>query len=257
MTQEPCPEQYQSHVESEVLCELWEELQSLQEDGVLSTTVTPLPTIDCLYSNHSDGADLLCELFCKVQLYKGLQCNPLCPEVYRNNSANHQLCQLWSELQELEDNDSMNQLTTLNPVECPHENNLSGNLTCSLWCQIITYKGSQCISCPQSYRNDSESELLCSLWTELQMTNHDIDTGKLTMPTSFQNMTCKYSNHPTSSENLCTVWCELQLGRGSKSDLYCRLFCLIHSFILFLEPVLSLFTLTPSITEGFPVCILS
>ena len=121
------------------------------------------------------------------------------------------------------------------------------------WCA----SNSQCISCPQSYRNDPESELLCSLWTELQMTNHDIDTGKLTMPTSLQNMTCKYSNHPTSSENLCTVWCELQLGRGSKSDLYCRLFCLIHSFILFLEPVLSLFTLTPSITEGFPVCILS
>ena len=220
-TQEPCPQQYQSHTQSELLCQLWAELESLQEGeggeaGLLPVTVTPLTPTDCLYSNHSEGADLLCELHCQVQLYKGFQCAPLCPQVYRENTENDLLCQLWSELQELKDNESMSQLTSLKPVECPHEDSLSGDLICTLWCEIITYEGSQCLDCPQLYRNDSESELLCDLWTELQMTNFLIDTGDLIASSSLQNMTCKFSNHPQSSENLCDVWCEIQLGMGSE-----------------------------------------
>ena len=174
--------------------------------------MAPLSPISCLYSNYSEGADLLCELYCQVELYKGLQCEPLCPEVYRRNNQSTLLCQLWSELP---DNTSMTHQPTLSPVECPHEETESGELLCELWCQVAARQGSQCLTCPQIYRNDPASELLCDLWIDLEMANFDIDTGVLTTPEPLLNMTCKYSNHPTSSANLCNLWCELQLGMRS------------------------------------------
>ena len=173
-----------------------------------TATVAPLSPINCLYSNYTEGADLLCELSCKVELYKGLQCLPICPEVYRRSNESTLLCQLWSELQ---DNDSMTNQPTVNPVQCPHEDNEGGELICELWCQVAATQGSQCLSCPEIYRNDPASELLCDLWIDLEMRK----TGDLITPKPLQNMTCKYSNHPTSSENLCNLWCELQLGMRS------------------------------------------
>ena len=126
-TQQPCPQEYQTHQHSLALCQLWAELQTLQEEeeeGLIpSPPVGPLSPINCLYSNYSEGADLLCELYCKIELYKGLQCRPLCPEVYRRNNQSTLLCQLWSELP---DNDSMTHQPTLSPVECPHEETESG-----------------------------------------------------------------------------------------------------------------------------------
>ena len=211
-TQQPCPQLYQTHQHSSILCQLWAELETLQEEEQQGLTVAPLSPVNCLYSNYSEGADLLCELYCKVELYKGLQCRPLCPEVYRRNNESALLCQLWSELQ---DNDSMTHQPTLSPVECPHEDNQSGALICELWCQVAATQGSQCVSCPQKYRNDTASELLCDLWIDLEMTNFSIDAGDLATPAPLQNMTCKYSNHPTSSENLCNLWCKLQLGMRS------------------------------------------
>ena len=178
----------------------------------MPSTLAPLSPINCLYSNYSEGADLLCELYCKIELYKGLQCRPLCPEVYRKNNESALLCQLWSELQ---DNDAMTHQPTLSPVECPHEDNQSGQLICELWCEVAASQGSECVSCPQKYRNDTASQLLCDLWIELEMTNFNIETEQFATSAPLQNMTCKYSNHPTSSENLCDLWCKLQLGMRS------------------------------------------
>ena len=216
-TQQPCPELYQTHQHSQLLCELWTELQTLQEEQEDedeeeehqgAVTGGPLSPISCVYSDYSEGSDLLCELYCKVELYKGLQCRPVCPEVYRKTNQSTLLCQLWSELQ---DNDFMTHQPTVAPVECPHEENESGELICELWCQVAATQGSQCLSCPQIYRNDPASELLCDLWIDLEISK----AGDLITPPALQNMTCKYSNHPTSSENLCNLWCELQLGMRS------------------------------------------
>ena len=186
------------------------------EGGDLTVTMTHLTSINCLYSNYSEGADLLCELYCQVELYKGSECRPICPEVYRNNTQKDLLCQLWSELEEIKDTEtgSMILVTPVEPVDCPHESSPSGHLACSLWCEIINLQGSQCLECPQDYSNDPESKLLCDLWSELQMTNFKVETGDLTATAPVQNITCKYSKHPTSSGHLCDVWCQLQLGKG-------------------------------------------
>ena len=224
-TQEPCPEVYQSQPHQDLLCQLWAELEGLQEkegDLTTSVTMTQLTSTDCLYSNYSEGADLLCQLYCQVQLYKGSECRPPCPELYRNNTEKDLLCQLWSELEELKETDSdpgsVSQVSPARPVECPHERGPSGALACSLWCEIVTFQDSQCLDCPQAYRNDSESELLCDLWSDLQMTNYELETGDLTPSSPVQNITCKYSKHPTSSSQLCMVWCDLQLGKGQSRE---------------------------------------
>jgi hypothetical protein len=90
------------------------------------------------------------------------------------------LCQLWLVLQNLETSEA-GQLITFGPVEvvvCPHEANPTSALAlCDLWCQIQEYKGTECVAaCPAIYDQEVERELICSLWTELQLLSWSKET---------------------------------------------------------------------------------
>jgi hypothetical protein len=75
------------------------------------------------------------------------------------------------------------QLIPAGPVEmvvCPHlADATSGTALCQLWCQIQTYKGSECVVCPAIYESDPERDLLCSLYVELeQLTASSSQSGE-------------------------------------------------------------------------------
>ena len=107
-------------------------------------------------------------------------------------------------------------LRPISPMECIYENNpTSSDPLCYLWCKIQKHEGFECFQCPEKYKNDQESQLICELWEDLEMLKHDIQTsGSITTAANFQNVSCKYSDHPTSSNLLCEVWCQIQELNG-------------------------------------------
>ena len=102
-----------------------------------------------------------------------------------NRSWTVLLCQLWNELQTLEQTVGNNPLiiTTdpLSATSCIYDSNpTSAEPLYDLWCKIQRYHGLECSEqCPDIYRNDPERTLLCDLWQEL----NDLQTsfGELTI----------------------------------------------------------------------------
>ena len=158
----------------------------------------------------------LCDLFCQLQSYNGHYC---CPAQYMGDTERELLCGLWSELEQLNNNNNTETTTTdfpLAPVDCIYEGNpTSAGPLCSLWCELQTYRGSQCIECPEIYKTDPERVIICSLWSELEMINYDIvSAGSITTIVPEQNITCAYSDHLMSADLLCEVWCKIQATKG-------------------------------------------
>ena len=116
--------------------------------------------------------------------------------------------------------DAFNFLVSENPIpkECPFsENSTSSDKLCELWCSIIKYNDSSCIYCPDEYKNDAESEMLCNLHSELEIAMHPSNIQLTTVLSgSFQPVICKHKNNPTSSEPLCNLWCQIKKLDGEK-----------------------------------------
>ena len=209
-----CPQHYTQDPEALTLCSLWEEILKIENAGAALTVANPSP-VECLYENNTSSAGPLCDLYCQLQSYNGHYC---CPSQFTQDDERGLLCQLWSELEEL--NTANGPVTTtdfpLIPVDCIYEGNpTSSEPLCNVWCEIQAHKGSSCIECPKKYKNDPERIIICSLWSELAMINYDIvSAGAITTIVPQQNITCAYSDHLMSSDLLCEVWCKIQATKG-------------------------------------------
>ena len=133
-----CPEDYRRDIESEELCNLWEQLVHSENDPD-SSKPTNLTVTNCPHENSISSAKL-CNLWCQVKSYEGFSC---CPSEYLGDTEEAKLCELWNELQILdviaeEDYDyNADDNSTQVPVNCIYENNSSGEQLCDLWCQNI------------------------------------------------------------------------------------------------------------------------
>ena len=210
-----CPQEYIGDPEEHLLCQLWTQLEDLNESNRTDLTSNiPLLPSECIYEDNPSSSDKLCNLFCEIQTFSDRYC---CPQEYIDQPEGNLLCQLWSELEELKEANGT-ELTTdfpLVPVDCPYENNSSSSKTCSLWCEIQTHQGSSCIHCPEKYTRDPERILICDLWSELEMIKFDIiSAGSITTLTPTLNVTCVYSDHLMSSDLICEVWCMIQATKG-------------------------------------------
>ena len=213
-----CPSQYSTDVESEKLCQLWEEKVKIENTPDAVTVEDPTPVV-CLYEGNPRSSEALCLLYCELQSYNGHYC---CPQTYLDDPEGNILCQLWAELEDLKEANGT-ELTTdfpLMPVDCLYENNPSSSeILCSLWCEIQTHSGSVCTECPQKYSSDPERILICDLWSELEMVKFDIiSEGSITTLRPTSNVTCDYSDHLMSSDLLCEVWCMIQATKGSYNN---------------------------------------
>ena len=77
-----CPEEFSADPESPLLCELWTELQNLNQqqlsagpgelDGgnnFISTTGNLAP-VSCLYQEHTTSSAGLCSIWCQIQVFQ-------------------------------------------------------------------------------------------------------------------------------------------------------------------------------------------
>ena len=140
-TTNPCPEPYLSKVNSELLCELWEELNELQETQEIPK-LPSVSTVDCIYIDYADDSNLLCQLWCSIQEYQGSECLQ-CPDLYKDDPARMLLCQLWNQLEMLKSTSTAIIMPdNLRPVECQYkDHSTSSTPLCNLWCQIQNFDG--------------------------------------------------------------------------------------------------------------------
>ena len=230
-----CP--YISDPEAVQACELWEELLMLQntnlsesegqnsEDPSLgeqspedptsgssssgdpttaivspgdpSSTNSTKKNVTCSHINNPTSSELLCELWCGVQEYSGLNC-VICP--YIKDPEAVKACELWEELLMLQnseitisgdpDLDSPNSVDTSSDdqglgiigsddsssgentpkknVTCSYSKNpTSSAILCELWCGVQEFSGNTCITCP--YTDDPEAVKACDIWEDLVM----------------------------------------------------------------------------------------
>ena len=69
------------------------------------------------------------------------------------------------------------------------------------------------LECPDIYKNDVESKLLCQLWEELQTllsSNPDTQGPSGSLGVSPLLVLCPYKTNPTSAGLLCQLWCQIQ-----------------------------------------------
>ena len=74
-----CPDQFSADPEANLLCDLWTELENLnQQEGVesadqsnsLISTTGNLSPISCLYQAHSTSSQDLCQIWCQIQVFQ-------------------------------------------------------------------------------------------------------------------------------------------------------------------------------------------
>ena len=94
----------------------------------------------------------------------------------------------------------------------------SADSLCSLWCQIKSHEGQECIECPDDYQTDPEKELLCNLNEQLVITTHE-NPAPTTDETLLKPVDCPYELHLTSSEPLCSLWCQLEAYNNTRIGL--------------------------------------
>ena len=206
-----CPSEFVGAANEMLLCEMWNELQNLQESSESFTTISPLMPVKCIYSNTSDDSVLLCDLWCQIQVYKGFECVQ-CPQEFKEDPANPLLCDLWFEIETLNHEiETSEETTTMSPttnLTCKYKDHpTSSDPLCNVWCKIQKLKGLQCIFCPDEYKTNPAGANLCRLWGELvELENSE----KLTTISNPQYEICKYETHNTSSQILCDLWCQVQ-----------------------------------------------
>ena len=214
-----CPEMYMNLSQTDQICELNEELQILEYETnatTSSTTITDLTPVECQYKSEENNIEL-CEVWCQIQELKGFGCIE-CPGNFADDPEEAELCDLHAELILLQEYNETKPYESLDPIKCKYENNpTSADILCELWCDITKYDDTRCIKCPVEYINDPEEDILCSLYSDLEMekypSNLQITTSS---PEDYEPVSCPYKDNPTSSARLCNLWCELQLHSGKK-----------------------------------------
>ena len=175
----------------------------------------PVSPTQCIYEKNPTSSELLCDLWCDIQAYDGLECIQ-CPKKYKDDPEEEELCNLWFELSSLNSTYALLPPTS-NFTVCPFINNpTSSTSLCELWCTIQTFKGGKCIDpCPDKYRDHPDETLLCDLWDELQIQATEYEEDPTLTTTDNQPTTCLYHDH-SSSEDLCDLWCQVQAYKGSE-----------------------------------------
>ena len=172
--------------------------------------------ITCKYSNHSTSSDKLCAVWCQIEALEGRNCVD-CPEDYLAKVNNNLICDLWKELNELQETQALPLLPSVATVDCIYTDYADdSNLLCSLWCSIQEYQGSECLQCPDIYKDDPARMLLCQLWNQLEMLKST--STAIIMPDNLRPVECQYKDHITSSVALCDLWCQIQNFNGKKTN---------------------------------------
>ena len=118
---------------------------------------------------------------------------------YIGDAEESLLCKLSDDLNQLSQEEGLTTVSYPVPVDCAHNDNpTSSQDLCELWCQIEFYKGNQCIECPDKYSPDPEYDLLCSLWSDLQMMLHNATQIPSSMIGSQTPSSMTESQTPTS-----------------------------------------------------------
>ena len=219
----------------DLLCTLWSVLSELESTlGVAPQNGFGFIPVTCEYVNHPTDASLLCELWCKIQLYDNKTCITeetttlsACPAEYLGDPEESLLCELSNKLTDLETEampsegmPSQLETITLPPsVDCIYtENPTSAVQLCELWCQIVVFEGSECsteVACPAQYQGDPEESTLCQLWMELEMLLNEEGMPSQTIFT-IESVECLYLGNPTTEQDLCDLWCDIQTFKGKE-----------------------------------------
>ena len=89
----------------------------------------------------------------------------------------------------------------------------STQVTTTTTTTITTTPATTNLECPDIYKNDVESKLLCKLWKELQTllsSNPDNQRPSGSLGVSPLLVLCPYKTNPTSASLLCQLWCQIQ-----------------------------------------------
>ena len=201
-----------SDPEGELACQLWEDLVMVEQMENSITTGSP-QLVSCPHHNSSQSANLLCDLFCRLEAHRDSRC---CPAKYLGDPEEESLCSLWAELEDLGGVLTSSTPAPLLPVDCLHvDNPTSSDDLCELWCAVREHRGERCLECPDNYLVDLESTQLCDLWNQAELLEHAQDTGIVAPPNGVTNVTCPHSDHATSPQLLCEAWCRLEALQGS------------------------------------------
>ena len=233
-----CP--YLSYPSKDVLCWLWEQIETEKEGGsTVHPTTYEIPYSACPYDNLSDGF-LACELWCVLHEYAAWTfCTdkPICP--YENYTSPHdeELCLLWAENLNIENTlfgsstpistDGISPLyTTLstetNVIECVYESSDFSEDYCNIWCETQFYKYGQICSsfttstttaastttavatCP--YELYTDSEVLCYFWQQIQIQT----LSGTTLHSSTFGIPYSACPHAGLSDGIlaCSLWCQ-------------------------------------------------
>ena len=214
-----CPEEYQNLAQTDLICQLNEELKELEyttNKSESTTTVNSLIPVECQYK-LDENSKQLCEVWCQIQELKGYECIQ-CPEQYLNDPERQELCDIHAQLILLQEFNETKPFETLDPIQCKYENNpTSAELLCNIWCDTLPFGDSRCIKCPSEYMNDPENVTLCDLYADLEMAKYPSNIQITTaQPGDYVPVSCPYKDNPTSSSRMCNLWCELQLYSGKK-----------------------------------------
>ena len=175
-----------------------------------------IQNITCQYSNHSTSADKLCLVWCQIEALDGRNCVD-CPEEYLSKVNSNLICDLWKELTTLQETEELPQLPALASVDCLYTEYLDdADLLCHLWCSIQEYQGSECLQCPDIYKDDPARMLLCQLWNQLEMLKST--STAVIISDNLRPVECQYEDHSTSSTPLCHLWCQIQQFYGKKEE---------------------------------------
>ena len=232
-----CP--YLENTESTLLCFLWNQLEIEKQSGSTINAITfSVQYSSCPHFNLVDSV-IACEMWCELQEWNAwtyCRNRPICPYENYTSPHNTDLCELWTETQNLENqifgSSTPIALSSITPlfttdatlsstVTCVYSSDLSNMYVaeyCSMWCKLQFYKyGQNCIdsstttgpaieSCP--YESYDDNIILCFLWQNLNSVQENGAT------ISSNTFSIPYTNCPhlglTNGILACQIWCQTQ-----------------------------------------------
>jgi hypothetical protein len=234
-TESQCP--YDEYTDNSVLCFLWNQIEVEQNSGSTISSVTfPVEYTACPHVDITDGL-LACEMWCQLQEYTAwAMCinGPECPYKTYPSPDNDELCKLWAENVNIENNifgsttpQSIEGITPLystmatetNMIQCIYTGNNFDNEYCSIWCETQFYKYGQVCegltttetattekTCP--YDDYTSSLVLCFLWEQIEIEKHSGSTIH-SFTFSIPYTSCP---HIDIEDGIlaCEMWCQLQ-----------------------------------------------
>ena len=206
-----CP--YTDDPEAVKACDLWEDLvvlENLEEpasttsedqstgDPNLEDSISGVSTVKknvtCSYSDNLTSASLLCDLWCGIQLFNGINC-VTCP--YISDPEAEKACDLWEVFLMLQNSKEPVNTTTGDPSSGEPS---SGDPSSGDPSSGDPSSGDPSSGDPSSGDPSSGDSSLGDPNSE------DIVIKK--------NVTCSYSDNPTSAALLCELWCGIQELNG-------------------------------------------